>query len=760
MPVFKPTPRALLLGIRDAGGTGLAFEQILVPQHLPHVFSFAERGPETALVSTNNVASRLFGAKTFDNRGLYTTHQTPYIRLFQERANTVLFHRLKPANAKTSMLRISAEIIPAEIPLYERNADGSYQVDANGDLIQETNAGNPAAVIGHRVILRAGLTGYAGAALAFGAANKVVNLRPGTTVVAGNVLSDLVDENSDPVRSTLYPLFDLEVNHFGKYGDRIGIVVDAPNTLNIEGADTGLMALLKTFIYRLSLVERPENDTTPIITDTLFSEKGIDISFKEETYNPNLNDQPITIGDAIPLNYQATDDETVTPIYAPFGRTHVYRTLFDEVLETLCAGGIEVNTSETTIGEDQYDGDANRDQNNIPFLDHPENYDLLNFLTGVDQYGRPYYTFDVSKSVLFGGIAFGKSNVIYATGGDDGLAIKPTTGRPDVSANALMFDKLVASQLNNYGSFIRFTDLLKFPTSCMYDTGFSIKTKEAFARIIERRKDMYLVLVTHRFGEYTNPGTPLDTEWSLITGQQTEVEENAIASALMARLRLSPESEAYGTRVCRAIIFKQSGKIIGSNYPYFVPLSYHLADACSYYMGVSDGAWRSDGKSAPDDYPRNVITTLNKINNTSQTEESYHRDWANGLCYAINHDTGRQFIPALQTVYFDDTSTLNSFITMAGAVELEKVCVRSWRELVGGSRLTRDQFIVASNESIQKNVQDRFDNRFTIVPNTQFTAGDDVRGYSWTCTVGIYNDVMKLVGQYTIVSDRLQNLGS
>lgn len=760
MPVYKPTPRPELLGIKDVGGAGIAFEQILVPQHLPHVFTFAERGPETAFVSTNAVASTLFGSKTFDVRGLFTTHQTPYIRLFQERANTVLLHRLKPDNAKTAMLRISAEVIPAEIPLYERNGDGTYAVDGDGNLIQETNASNPVFVIGHRVILHAGLTGYTGAALNFAGANTVPNHRAGTVEVGGTKLSTLVDGSNNPVRSTLYPLFDLEVSSFGKYGDRIGVIFDAPNSLSIEGADTGLMALVKSFIYKLSLVERPENDITPIITDTLFSEKAIDISFKEETFNPNFDDQPLTIKDALLLNYQSTADETVTPIYAPFGRIHVYRQRFDELLKTLCEGGIVVNASETTIGEDQYDADANRDQTNTAFLNTPENYDLLNFLTGVDQYGRPYYTFDVSNSVLFGGVAFGKSNVIYASGGDDGLVIKPTTGRPDVSANALMFDKLVASQLNNYGSFIRFTDLLKYPTSCIYDSGFSIKTKEAMVKVIERRKDMYIVLATHRFGEYLNPNTPVDNQWSLADGQQTETEENAMASVLMSRLKLAPESEAYGTRVCRAIIFKQSGKIIGSKYPYFTPLSYHLADASSYYMGVSDGVWRRDGRSAPDDYPRNVITTLNHINNTSQSLESYHRDWANGLCYAINHDTGRQFIPALQTVYFDDTSTLNSFITIAGAVELEKVCVRSWRELVGGSRLTPAQFIQASNDSIAALVQDRFDNRFTIVPNTRFTAGDEIRGYSWVCDVGIYNDVMKLVGQYTIVSDRLQNLGS
>lgn len=760
MPVYKPTPRPDLLGIKDVGGAGIAFEQILVPQHLPHVFGFAERGPETAFVSTNAVASNLFGAKTFDVRGLFTTHQTPYIRLFQQRANTVLFHRLKPANAKTAMLRISAEIIPAEIPLYERNSDGSYQVDANGDYIQETNAGNPAFVIGHRIILRAGLTGYAGAALEYGKANKVSNFRLGTVTVSGQTLSDLVDASNDPVKSTLYPLMDLPVNFFGKYGDRIGISLDAPNALDIEGANTALMATLKSYLYRLTLVERPEFDTTPIVTNTLFGEKSIDISLKEETYNPQLDDQPISIEQAVPLNYQATDDETVTPIYAPFGKIHVYRELMDELLTTLCEGGIVVNPSETTIGEDQYDGDANRDTNGIPFLDTPANYGLLNFLTGVDQYGRPYYTFDISKSVLFGGVAFGKSNVIYATGGNDGLEIKASTGRPDVAKNALMFDKLVAAQLNQYGSLIRFTDLLKYPTSCIYDTGFSIKTKEAMVKVIERRKDMYLVIATHRFGEYLNPNTPLDAEWELKTGQQSETEENAIASALMTRLKLAPESEAYGTRVCRAIIFKQSGMIIGEKYPYFVPLSYHLADASSYYMGVSDGRWRSDGRSAPDDYPRNVITTLNKINNTSQSMESYHRDWANGLCYAINHDTGRQFIPALQTVYFDDTSTLNSFITIAGACEVEKVCVRSWRELVGGSRLTPNEFLQRSNESIAALVQDRFDSRFTIVPNTQFTAGDEIRGYSWTCTVSIYNDVMKLVGQYTVVSDRLQNLGN
>ncbi len=759
MPTYKASPRPILQGIVPARGPGNTFTQVPLPQHLPHVMTLAERGPEYGFISGLTTGQRIFGLDTFNLRGPFTTHQTPYLNNFISRGNLVFLHRMIPANAKKAMLRIALETIPAEIPLWERNPDGTYAYDSNGERIQETNAGNPAFVIGQRIVIHTSLLPYTTQGKAFGAGNTVTNYRPGTTLGTDNTpLSTLLDAGGNPVQSKLTPIGDLEINHYGKYGDRIGAIINAPTALDANPADTAKMAVIKAFLYNLTIVERPKDNTTPIVQRNLDDELSVDFTFKDDTYDPQLDDAALYLPSVVAENYDASNDLSVNPVYAPYGRIHVYRDNIVGLLDLLCIGDVVVNPTTTTAGEEDYDADAFRDVNNVEFTDHPENRDLLNFLTGIDQYGVPYFTFDVLSSVKFGGVAVGANNILYASGGSDGLDINASTGRPDVLKNSLTFDKLVKTQFDNYGNLLNFTDALRFPQSIFYDTGFSINTKLSLANMIGVRKDLSLILATHRFAEYDNPSTPVDNEWKL-RGTQTTSEETAIAIALMTRLNLFPESEVLGVKVCRAIIFRQSGDIPNSKYQYRVPLSYHWADATSNYMGRNDGRWRSEGNAGQDDYPNNVVTTLLNINNTSKKEDGYIKDWDNGLSYAQSHDIGRAFIPAVQTVYYDDTSPLNSAITMLGCVEVEKVCYRVWRELTGGSRLTPDEFIAKSNELVVKHTLDRFDGRFTIVPNTRFTAQDEQNRFSWTCDITVYSADMRTVGVFSVISDSLQNLG-
>lgn len=760
MPIFKAAPRAILQGIRDVSGTGIAFEQVPVPQHLPHILTLAERGPEYAWIASAATGGRIFGLDTFGLRTPYTTHQTPFLVDFLSRGNVTLLQRLIPTNAKKAMLRLSLEVIPAEVPLWERNANGTYQLDANGDRIQETESGNPASVIGHKLVLHTSVEAYTTGAKAFKAGTIVTPYRDGTVLgTNAAVLSALVDDNNDPVTSTLYPIIDLEVNFFGKYGDRIGAIITAPNALDVEPGDADKMNSVRAFLYDMYLVERPKDNITPIVTRTLNEELSIQAALKDDTYDPLLDDAALFLPQVLKEQYDASYDLSVTPVYSPFGQTHVYRDNIIAILTLLAEGGVVVNTSETTVGEGVYDNDANRLITDTAFTDRPDNYDLINFLTGVDQHGVPYWTFDVSSSVNYGGVAVGKNNVLYATGGDDGLTINASTGRPDILANSLTFDKLAKTQFENYGDLINFKDALRFPASRIYDTGFALNTKLALISVLGKRKDISISLTTHRFGEYAVPNTPVDNTWTL-RGAQSVSEEQSIGTALIARLELFPESEVFGTRVARAVMFRQSGVIPQSKYPHRVPLSYHEATRVSFYMGRSDGRWRTESTAAPDDYPNNVVTTLVDINNTSKSEDSYIKDWDAGLCGAQSHDVGRAFIPAYQTVYFDDTSVLNSAITMFGCVELEKVCLRVWRELTGGSRLSPSEFLQKSDDKVVELTLDRFDGRFTIVPRTYFTAGDEKRGFSWNCEITLYAGNMYTVGVFTVTSDRLQNLGA
>ena len=225
-----------------------------------------------------------------------------------------------------------------------------------------------------------------------------------------------------------------------------------------------------------------------------------------------------------------------------------------------------------------------------------------------------------------------------------------------------------------------------------------------------------------------------------------------MAIALRAAARMYPESEIYGTPVCRAVVVGQSGYMIGSQYKGLLPLTIQLADMASKFMGAGDGIWARD--KGFDTSPYNQVTMFKGVNCTYKPSQVYDKDWDNGLVWVQNFDRRSQFFPAVQTVYDDSTSVLNSAINMMIAVEMEKVAERAWRQLTGTSKLTRDEFIQKSDELITDMSYGRFDDRVIIQPKTYFTDFDDALGYAWNCDVTLYLNNMMTVGTYTIVARR------
>ena len=175
-------------------------------------------------------------------------------------------------------------------------------------------------------------------------------------------------------------------------------------------------------------------------------------------------------------------------------------------------------------------------------------------------------------------------------------------------------------------------------------------------------------------------------------------------------------------------------------------------------MGASDG--RMKAGLGFDVSPNNQITLLRDVTGAYKTERQRQRDWDAGMVWAQNYDRRSLFYPAVQTVYQDDTSVLNSAINMFIAAELEKVCEYVWRNLTGNAKLTKEQFIEASDAMIIDRTTNRFDDRVTIVPETFYTAADNARGYSWSCRINMYANNMKTVGTFTIVARRQDELAA
>jgi hypothetical protein len=219
-----------------------------------------------------------------------------------------------------------------------------------------------------------------------------------------------------------------------------------------------------------------------------------------------------------------------------------------------------------------------------------------------------------------------------------------------------------------------------------------------------------------------------------------------------------PESDYFGTPVLRGMIVGRSGKLRNSQFTKTLPLTAEIAIKSAKYMGASNGRWKNG--SHFDGAPGSVVSYMYDINITWVPASVRNRNWDVGLNWVQAYDRRSYFFPALKTVYDDDTSVLNSYITAMAIAQLNKVAHAAWREFTGTSHLTNAQFAQRLNDFVSNNVRGRFDERFVIVPDATFTDLDLLRGFSWTLPIKIYAANMKTVMTTYVQAYRIEDLNT
>lgn len=675
---YKATPRAILRGVNDQSRGEVPVAPVEIPTHLPHVFSFAEEGPTEAQLVIGSSAVQTYGAKTFDERGDYATHQTPFINLFNGKANAMIFQRLKPEDAAPpATLTLSLEVVEDEIPAYERDSSGQFVLNSEGEKIPTGST-----VPGFKARW---LTGYSAT---------------GEIGQATSTAGDL--EGADLAQSTIYPILDLQVSSFGKHGNMKGIRLWAPTLRSTQQANAVAIEDQSAFLYRMQMVRRSDAKSQPNVVETIDGSQYIEFTLKSGTVDRRF-DLDLFIGDTLLQSYQDLDAQPAK--LGPFGGMHLYEDYLETVLELL------------------YDAEKTHQQD-WP-TDAAVGKHLFNIVGGQDVAGAPYHSYRL-LGTADGGATLWPTSTYYANGGSDGTMTNTT------------FNALVKNECENYGSLEnKHLDTAMFPQSCIWDSGFDIETKYALLNPIGLRKDIAVVLSTQ----------------DVSAPQNNDSQESSTATALRARARMYPESEIFGTPVCRAAIVGHSGYLTNSRYRGLVPATYQLASVTAEYMGAGNRQWRAERKM--DVYPNNRISVMKDLNLTYKTNAAYDRDWENGLIWIQNFDRRSQFFPAMQTVYDDSTSVLNSLVNMFVIIEAQKVSERVWRQLTGNSDLTVDRFIQRSDELIAEHLDETlFNNRVVVVPRTYITGRDEALGYSWATDIELRMNNMRTVGTYTIVSTR------
>lgn len=685
--VFSQAPYANMLGIQDLSPVPPVASPEQLPSFLPHIYIFAQSGPTLPQLVDSNSSVLLYGADSFDPTKPYANHQTALLNTVSAAGGAAMVQRVLPSDAAPPAafglyLDIVAE--PA-LPQYKRNADGSYQLDVNGNPIQVTGAGATAAGVVAKWVIKTLAANAIGAGV----------------VTAGSF------QNSAAVQSQLYPIAEFQASFVGSHGNNLGVNLWAPTALTNPPANTTTIDATGSYVYRLSFAARANALATPNTIQSIAGEQSVEFSFEPGIIDP-VTEKLLSYDSNVIPSY-----ESIVPgmpaTYGPFQQMYVYQANLATVRNMIYA----VEQPAGLLGSvGQYASS------------------IVNLFGATDPNGVPYYNFKLQGPAQ-NGLLLGQNVTQYALGGSDGTMSFTT------------FDTAVQNQLQNYGSLeASLLDAAMYPQSVLIDSGFTIATKKAFATPMSLRKDIAVVLSTQDVSQPQNDASA----------------ESSIAVALRTYFNNFPESTVYGTPVCRAMIIAQSGQLINSAFQGYYPLTLQFAQKAVAYMGAGNGIWKSG--FGYDSWPNNQITMFKNVNNAYKPALARNADWQTGLVWAQNADRKSLFWPQTQTVYTDASSVLNSSITMFACVELEKVCQRVWTQLTGAQGLTNNQFITKSNNLINANVVNRFDNRFVISASTYFTQQDIANGNTWSCKITIAAPTQKTVGTFTITAVRSDSVQS
>lgn len=663
------TPANVIYGTKDDS----LLERVLTPVveniHTPLIFGFAPKGK-------GNVANRLVGetlikmhgAEVIKNGNKYSTFNTPFVKLFNEKVNTMLFHRLIPDDAETPTLRYYVEVFTKEVDAIKH--------DANGNIVYKPGTTEPV-IEGKKNVVQL--------VWRVGEFTKEHGFRKAEVMAGANV-------NVDGTDSNIYPIYDVPGPYEGDYGRNFRFSFACLNRKSMTPVDADLIDSVGSRLFRMSVREATETNAVGNIVSTLKGGSGVTYSHVKNAKDVDTN----TVYDyryVIERGYINKRPQEGLPAFpGPMDGFHVYTENLDAVLAIIA------------------------DAEKIT----PAMVDPFTALT-VD--GEKYRNVIVDNGPL-GGEILNESHYHNLLGGKDG-----TMGNDQ-------YDLLVRREMEAFGERdVKYYDMLRYPCSTLWDSGFSLKTKEALTNFMGRRPDCGVFTSTFIYNEDSN----------------SIEEESSITLALAGYLRAHPESVRYTTEAMRGYIVGQDYLLNDESYLDRVPTTYHLAKMIAEYAGKPamdpDFRFFEGGEYT-------VIDTGYDVSLPWKQNSVYENDYANGLIYAISFDDHRFFYPSLISIYNKKRSVLVGMLPTLVCGDLIRVSQRVWAETTGNQTMSEQEYCDYVAQKIINKTTDKYDTVKDIKVHVYMTEEDRSAGNQ--CTIDIYVgfNTTKNVHKVSIIAQR------
>ena len=706
MAILSSSPEVYFLNTEDSSKRQVLPEPLPIPQHCPLQFLFTQKGPDTKELATGAQMLKLYGDDSFNKRSKYFNHATIFAKGFSSKGNVMMVKRLIPEDAgpKSNMV-LYIDIATADVPNYLRNSDGSLVWD-NDTSSYKTDSVNPT-IEGYKIKI----------------IKDYVNTEELTLGSASSKTGTM--KNKDGTDSTMYPIFDIKAKYKGEYYNNIGITL---TTYTKDILPIQIISESKTFPYGLSVVSREDVTKSPVVTKTKYGENTVMVTLKPNVTNP-ITDSEFGITDILPEMWKNELDGNpkVQLMYSDFEEVHLYTEYIETVLTMLATKEKEYITTTTETFEDGLEG------NRLSWYDYSSNEDdtildselyLFNMLTLKSLSGVNYQSVIISTDTptLTGNLSevqISSNTPLWLNGGSDG------------TINDGVFNELVKKEMAKYlDPNSEVMDLAVNNESFLYDSGFPLEYKKELVNFIAVRPNTVVMLSTY--------DASLNKPMSLS-------DERAVASAIISKLKMVPESTYFGTGVMRACIVQQSGVDKLREYKSRIPLLFDYAMKASELMGAGNGYWKRN--SYFDKQPGNIVRDIIDVKPDFLPANVKPILWDVGLIWGQKRDRNEVFYPASQTVYDNDTSVLNNFFMVSAIAYLNTIAYKVWQRFTGDTEYTPAIFKQKVETYMLKLIDNGgiYLNKFDIVPEVYFTETDSQRGYSWHLKIKVSGNNMKTV---------------
>lgn len=427
-----------------------------------------------------------------------------------------------------------------------------------------------------------------------------------------------------------------------------------------------------TMLFRGAFVTRPDGVDTPQLLNDKFSNNEFEFAFKPGVIDPGTK-QRMSFSDLVSTNYS--------------GLPFMYKVYADNV---------------KTIGDEilQYETD----------LDVEDGW-MVNIFNAINPDGGLYdhvqYTAESEQ--------LDKNVTHYMSGGLDGT----------------LTNEVLEQKTKEFYSGITIPEIIddaRYPISHIYDTGFSMETKETMINFHGLRK------------------RGCKSAWStqdVSRPLNTKAQDLAAGANIRAQLLMHPASTIYGTQMYAASIFAHAGYLNDTSYADPVPavLDIFLKN-CANMGGITY-------KGAAEGLPASEVTAFKELNWYATGDEEKQLMWDTGINYVqFFNRTGYHF-PDIHTVYPTQNSLLSSN-TMADKITiLYHLCRQISSEYFGKTNPPSTLYGDIEND-ISKTVFDKFGNQLRVTPEVFQTAVDKALGYQTSIRLTVYGNFPQRVFNFIV----------